>query len=179
MSRGLRRPSRPEPLPAAVRDAAGLPRGEKVLAAAPTRDGRWLLGTRDRFLTVEPTGERDTLRLAWEEIETAHWDRDAERLQVVEVGEFGRARGVHGYGVDDPGLLLDLVRERVSASVVLQRRVVVEGRRGLFVLARRAPGGSGEIRLACQFDEGLDPQDPVVGLAAEEGLRAAAEELGL
>jgi hypothetical protein len=71
-----------------------------------------------------------------------------------------------------------MVRERVTASVLLQRRVVVRGRSGLTVIARRAPRGPGDITWAYDFDPGVDPADPLVAQAAEEGLRAAQEELG-
>ena len=78
----------------------------------------------------------------------------------------------------EPGPLLPMVRERVTASVLLQRRVLVTGRRGLTVIARRPPRGSGEITWAYDLDPGVDPSDPEVVRAAEEGLRAAQEELG-
>ncbi len=42
--------------------------------------------------------------------------------------------------IDEPGRLLELVRERVTASVVFQRHVAIDGRRGVRVIARRAPG---------------------------------------
>ena len=71
------------------------------------------------------------------------------------------------------------MRDRVTASVVLQRRVVVRDRLGLVVVARRAPNGSGDLTWAYELDAGLDPDDPVVRSAAEAGLRSAAEELGL
>ena len=98
--------------------------------------------------------------MPWERVETADWDREEERLRVAEVGEFGQARPVHTFTVAEPRRLLQLVRERVMASVVLQRRVVVSGRQGVLVVARRAPRGNGEITWACEYDEGVDPDDP-------------------
>jgi hypothetical protein len=178
-------------VPAEVIAAALLGPGEKVLAGTRTSDGAWLLGTRDAFYVVPPggpstpseagrTSSRATKRrIPWESIEHADWDRDGERLVVAEVGEFGRVRPQHVFAVPEPGLLLELVRERVTASVVLQRRVAVEGKRGLFVLGRRPPGRGGEVQWAYQFDPGVDPDDPAVIEAAEAGLRAARDELGL
>jgi len=64
------------------------------------------------------------------------------------------------------GLLLELVRERVTASVVLQRRVITDGTRGLLVIGRRPPTGDGEVIWAYQFDAGVDPEDPAVAAAA-------------
>jgi hypothetical protein len=189
-------------VPREVAEAAPLRRGEKVLAGAQARDGSWVLGTRDALYVVpatgpgsttptsggaDPRGPKDShgdampaeMRIPWESIDRADWDRDEDRLVVSEVGEFGRVRPQHVFAVADPGLLLELVRERVTASVVLQRRVVTEGKRGLLVIARRSPAGSGNIAWAYQFDPGVDPDDPGVIAAAEAGLRAAQDELGL
>ena len=123
----------------------------------------------------QPAG---TVRIPWENVETADWDREAERIRVAEVGEFGQARPTHEFAVEEPSRLLQLIRERVTASVLLQRRVAVRGTQGLTVVARRSPHRHGEIVWACEYDPGLDPDDPVVRLAAEQGLRAAADEVG-
>jgi hypothetical protein len=168
-------------VPPEVFDRAGLA-GERVLASAAGRDGTWLLGTREALVVVRPPDEgnrpADTVRLPWEDIETADWDRDEDRLRVAEVGTFGQARPVHVFTLPEPGLLLQLVRERVTASVLLQRRVVVSGKRGLMVVARRAPTGRGEITWTYEFDEDVDPDDPAVREAAALGLRSAQDELG-
>jgi hypothetical protein len=167
-------------VPADVVAALSLPKGEKVLAATLARDGSWLVGTRDALLVVatDPSPEQ-VVRIPWQLVERADWDRDAERLRVLEVGQFGAVRPSYDFEIEDPGRLLQLIRERVTASVVLQRRVVVNGKRGLYVVARRPPRGSGEITWAYEFDENVDPADPAVMAAAERGLRTAAEELGL
>ena len=163
--------------PADVVARAGLDRGVKVLAAAGDRAGTWLLGTRDHLLLVPADGE--PVRIPWQQVESADWNRDDDRLRVSEVGEFGRPRPVHEYLLDDPGQLLPFVRERVTASVVLQRRVVVRDRLGLTVIARRAPNGTGDLAWSYDLDAGLDPDDPEVREMAERGVRTAAEELGL
>lgn len=149
--------------------------GERVLAGTRTADGSWLLGTRDAFLVV--SGETP-VRVPWEQVERADWDRDEERFVVTEVGEFGHERPRHEFSVTEPGLLLELVRERVTASVVLQRRVFVSGRRGLVVVGRRAPRGDGDITWAYEFDPGVEPDDPEVMARAEAALRSAQQELG-
>ena len=150
-----------------------------MLASTAASDGTWLLGTRDALVVVPAESSVEPAEtLPWEGIETADWDRERERLRVTEVGEFGRIRPVHLFTLADPGRLLPMIRERVTASVLLQRRVQVTGTAGLMVVARRAPHGDGDITWACEYDEGVDPDDPVVRLAAEEGLRAAADEVG-
>jgi hypothetical protein len=161
--------------PAEAVQRARLGRGEKVLAHAEAGDGSWLLGTRDAFLVVSATG---ATRIPWEQVETADWDRDTDRLRVAEVGEFGEPRPVHTFGIAQPGDLLQLIRERVTASVVLQRRVEIRDGAGLTILARRPSRGTGEITWAYELDPGLDPADPEVREAAAAGLRAARDELG-
>lgn len=168
-------------VPSSVLDAAVLEKGEKVLAGTANRDGSWLLGTRDALVIVPApvaVGAVQT-RIPWQQVERADWSRDDERLRLNTVGEFGKVRPEYSFEIDDPGLLLELIRERVTASVVLQRRVPVSGKKGLIVIARRAPRGDGEITWAYEFDTGIDPDDPAVMAAARRGLEAAAEELGL
>jgi hypothetical protein len=169
-SRFSRRATPPE-----VVATAGLGSGERVLAAISTQDGIWLLGTRDAF-TVVRQGERR--RIPWELIHRADWDRDEERFLVSEVGEFGRPRAEHSFAVPEPGLLLELVRERVTASVVLSRRVRVRGGTGLLVVGRKAPSGGGDITWTYEFDPGVDPAEPAVMEAAEAALRAARADIG-
>jgi hypothetical protein len=171
-------------VPSEVAAALPLARGEKVLAGTRATDGTWLLGTRDALHVVPPpssgaAGEAALTRIPWESIEKADWDREEEQLVVTDVGEFGRVRPRHVFAVSEPGLLLELVRERVTASIVLQRRIPTQGKRGLTVIGRRPPGNDGEVSWAYEFDAGVDPEDPAVMAAAEAGLRAAQSDLGL
>lgn len=163
-------------VPPQVVTSSGLRPGERVLAGTETTDGVWLLGTHEALHVVRGS---QASRIPWERIERADWDRDRERLVVSEVGEFGRVRPRHAFPVAEPGLLLELVRERVTASVVLLRRVPISGRRGLTVIGRRSPTGAGDVTWAYEFDPGIDPEDPGVMAAAEAALRAAQADLGL
>ena len=146
--------------------------GEKVLAWTVAESGETLAGTRDALYV----GDR---RLPWEEVEAADWDGDASVLRVSEVGSWGEQRVEHVFTVEESRRLLQLIRERVTASVVLQRHVPITGRRGLRVIARRAPRGDRPLAWFYEYDEGIDPDDPVVRLAASEALSAARDEVGL
>ena len=152
-----------------------VPRGEKVLAMTTATDGAVLAGTRDAFYVVR---DGETRRVPWEQVEAANWDRDTDTFRLSEVGSWGEERPVHTATLTDPGRLLELVRERVTASIVLQRHVAVTGRRGLRVIARRAPHGRDPVRWIYEYDEGVDPTDPAVRAAAEEALAAAQLEVG-
>jgi hypothetical protein len=163
-------------VPTDVLERVMLSRGARVLASAHAEDGTWLLGTRDALIVVPPAEPVETI--PWERVATADWNRDEDRLRVTEVAEYGDVPPTHVVAVQEPGLLLQLVRERVTASIVLQRRVPVSGRRGVKVIARRPPQGSGETTWAVELDPGLAPEDPAVREAAARGLQEAQAELG-
>jgi hypothetical protein len=145
--------------------------GEKVLAWAEATGGA-VAGTVAALYLPEG------LRIPWEQVEAADWDLETETLKVTEVGTWGAARPVHSVVLQDPALLLQLVRERVTATVVLQRHVAIRGRSGVRVIARRAPTGARELSWLFEYDEGVDPADPFVEHAAQEALAAARDEVG-
>jgi hypothetical protein len=146
--------------------------GERVLAWTAATTGEVLAGTREALYL-------GGVRLGWEDVEAADWDRDTEEFRVAEVGHWGEPRVEHRVTISEPRRLLELVRERVTASVLLVRHVPLEGRRGVRVIARRAPGGDRALRWIYEYDAGIDPDDPTVRLAAETALAAAQDEVGL
>ena len=160
--RRLTRPPRP-PVPVGP--------GEKVLAWATTGSGEVVAGTRDALYL-------GGTRLPWEEVEAADWDRDTSVLRLSEVGAWGEQRVEHALTIEEPGRMLELVRERVTASVVLQRHVRLERHLGLRVIARRAPRGDRPITWFYEYDEGIDPDDPAVQEVARATLAAARGEVG-
>ena len=144
--------------------------GERLLAWATTAQGP-VGGTRDALYLPDA-------RVPWERVQATDWDRETSVLRVSEVGSWGAVRPEHVLDVEEPGRLLELVRERVTASVVLQRHVPLEGRRGVRVIARRAPSGNQPVQWIYEYDEGVDPADPVVQAAAAEALEAARADVG-
>lgn len=153
-----------------------VPSGERVLAWARSSDGAVVAGSRDALYAQDADGS--LRRVAWEQVEAADWDQDSGVLRVSEVGSWGSARPEHAFTLEEAGRLLELVRERVTASVVHQRHVPVSGRRGLRVIARRAPSGRSGISWVYEYDEGVDPEDPAVRSVAESALAQAREQLG-
>lgn len=151
--------------------------GERILAWAPLVGGGWVVGTRDALYV--PDG-----RVPWEHVQTAGWDRDEGHVRVSEVGSWGEPRPQHLLTVPDAAAqdvdrLLQLLRERVTASVLLSRHVRISGRRGVRVVARRAPSGRSEIGWFYEYDAGIDPDDPFVRAAAETALAAAKADVGM
>ncbi|MCW2829190.1 MAG: hypothetical protein JWQ67_2806 [Marmoricola sp.] len=167
--------ARREGIPADVVARAGLPRGESALAHARAADSTWLLGTRRSLVVVPADGA--ARRIPWEQVEDAAWDQDTSRLRLTEIGVYGEQRPTYSFEMEDPANLLQLVRERVTASIVLQRWVPVRGRQGVTVIGRRSPVG-GAVTWMHAYDAGLDPHDPPVAAAAEQALAAARAEVG-
>ncbi|MCW2753860.1 MAG: hypothetical protein JWQ32_1271 [Marmoricola sp.] len=166
--------ARAERVPTGIVELAGLRRGDRVLAFAQDGD-RWLLGTRPALVIAERG--TDPVRLGWEAIQAADWDKDARRLVVSEVGEYGRPRASYEFTLEDPALLLQLIRERVTASVVLQRGYLIRAKSGFKVIGRRSPDG-GPIAWMHEYDAGIDPDDPDVVIAAAEALARARADVG-
>lgn len=162
-------------LPGEVRLRAALQRGDRVLAWASGPDGTWLLGTKHTLVAVRGDS---VVHVAWGEVERADWNRDAKVLRVVEVGQYGAPRPVHEFAIEEPGDLLAHIRERVTSTIVIERRAVVEGRRGVNVIARRSTRDA-SLRWIYEFDAGVDPEDPGVQRIAEQALASAAAEIGV
>ncbi len=69
------------------------------------------------------------VRIGWERVETADWDEESDTLHVVEVGGLEGPGREHRVVLGPATVLLALVRERVTATVVLQRHVAVRAAR--------------------------------------------------
>jgi len=150
--------------------------GERALAWAQDGQRQWYVGT-DRALLLPEDGS--WRRIGWERVERAEWDRDSGALVVVETAEFGTLEPTHRLRMNDPNRLLELVRERVTASVVVRRFVAVEGRRGITVVGRRVPHSDGALGWSFVVDSGLDESSPAVQAAAERALAQARAEIGV
>jgi hypothetical protein len=149
--------------------------GERLLAWAPVRtpaEGRPHLvgGTRDALYVPD--------RIPWEQVASADWDNETDTLRVVEVGSFGEPAPVHALVLGDAARLLQLVRERVTASIAVQRHVPVAGRRSVRILARRPPGTHAALAWFVEYDDGLDPADPAVAAVVQEALALARADVG-
>jgi hypothetical protein len=152
VSRFLRRPAR-------------VGSGERVLASAPVLGGEEVVtGTREALYV----GGR---RWPWEGLRGATWDSESSLLTVTE-----NDGTVHRIAVDTPTRLLQLVRERVTASVVVQRTVSLPLGTAR-VVARRAGGGERAITWTVEYDDLADPADPAVATLVRSALAAAQDEL--
>jgi hypothetical protein len=163
-------------LPRDVERTLPLQTGESALAAAADTQGHWYVGTALALLVPEEHGWR---RLGWEDVERANWDRDSEQLVVVETADFGKPEPTYRAQLANPERLLRLIRERVTASIVVRFFEPVEGKRGITVSGRRSPHSDDEIVWSVLVDPGLDERSEQVRAAAERALAAAQAEVGI
>lgn len=147
----------------------GLERGERVLAIGSGPAGR-VVATNRRLLMPD-------VAVTWDRVERASWDGEEETLYVTEILPDGRSRP-RRVAITKPGRLVDVVRELVTASVVLIRKVPIDGTKGVRVTGRRQPDG--DLTWTAAIDAGLDIEDPVVKEkidAAVATVRAEVETL--
>ena len=137
--------------------------GDKPLAWAAVA-GDWVVASRDRlFLPLQAP-------VTWDQVIRAAWDAPVLELQLAE--------GPYRLVIENPGLIPDVVNERVKASVVVQHHVPLRGDKGVRIVARRKPGGA-EVTWRVTFDAGLDPADPELRADADAALAELRTTMGL
>lgn len=150
--------------------------GERVLAAARVAgEERWLLGTRRRLALV--SAAEPMLTWTWDQIQAMDWKAEEHTLRWSPIGSFGEVRESAAYKLVDADLLLQLVRERITASILFERHEPVRGKLGFRVIARRNPGG-GPLTWMCDFDPGVEPEAPGMPERVEAALARAQAEIG-
>ena len=167
--------------PKAVRDLVSP--GERVLAWGTIRSatGGYAVAT-DQALYLP-----EMIRLPWEQITKATWGDDFVLVvegRLVAPGEARRDGHAAPVGpdrswrvaIDDPHALPTVVYERVTSTIVVSERVVLQGDRGARVVGRRAGDG---VRWTVTFDPGLDAEDPELRRRANEALADLRATLGV
>ncbi len=170
----MRRHSDPRP-PKDILAALERRRGERVLAWATGPQGEWILGTNLALHVPQPGGGHR--RIGWESIERADWQSETDRLAVVEVADWGQPEVTTVLQVEVPGHLLELLRERVTKSIVYRMYAPVRRSAGLSVVGRRPPSGRAPVTWSFVLAPSLDPKDPAVAQVAEAALSQAQREL--
>jgi hypothetical protein len=161
-------------LPTDVASALDLHPGERALAWANGPSGEWYVGT---DLAIHLPAQHGYRRLGWEDVERAEWHHDSDKLAIVEVADWGEPERTTVVEVTEPGRLLELLRERVTKSVVCTVYSRVRGKAGLSVVGRRSPSGRGPTTWSYVLSVGLDPADPQVEEVAARALADARHEL--
>ncbi len=163
--RWTRRPA----LPPEARDALPLQSRERVLASARLADGTWVAATRRALLLPGR-------RIEWVTIAHAEWSDEDDALLVDQLGGPDGLPQRHRLVLDEPGRLPEVLRERVTSSIVASRHIPVVGRAGVRIVARRVPGQD-DLVWQVVVDRELDPGDERVQAAGETGISALRREL--
>ncbi len=158
-------------LPPDVVERLRLATGDRVLAAAPF-DGGHLVAT--RYGLWELPAEADPTFLHWDEVDRADWHEG--RFTVVLTPAEGEARS-RGYPVTAPGRMPEVVRDRVTASIVVNNPHRLSGGGTVRVLARRREGEDG-LRWLLAFERAADARDAARRAEAEGYLAQARESVG-
>ena len=125
------------------------------------------LGQVDLGATEPGTAGDGWRHVGWHEVEHGGWNAESRSLSwTLYSGRRGRV------ALAEPGRLPELFRERVAASIVVERFVPIRGERGVTVTARRDLGGGGTISWHSTLTRGLSWSTEGV---AEEAARASAE----
>ena len=119
-------------------------------------------------------GDEDGWRhVGWHRIEHGGWNAENRTLSW---SEYGGRRG--RVSLSAPGRLPELFRERVAASIAVERFVPVAGERGVTVTARRELGGEGELSWHSTLTRGLTWSSVGVTETAEQAMAALRSEYG-
>ena len=157
-------------LPAEARDALPLHPRERLLAAARLTDGSWVAATPGALVLPGR-------RVDWSAVAHAEWSDEKSQLRVDQLRTADSDPETHVLALDEPGRVPEVVRDRVTSSIVASRHTPVEGRAGVRVVARRVPGED-ELRWQVVVDRGLDPADPRVQAASDTAVSDLRRELG-
>jgi hypothetical protein len=165
-------------IPQAVKTALRLSRGERVLAASRAADGSYVVATAlalYRGWGRPSSAENDHWRLPYEDILRVVWDDEAELLRVWEPS---LPNGYTEVPLPDPGAIPETVRERVTSTLVVSHHIPLQGKRGVWLSARRSAADS-EVRWTMLFDAGLDPTDPGLRTLAAAALEELRQSTGV
>lgn len=166
------------PLDKAVVAGLETQRGEKPLAHAEDSDGRVYVATRlALYLPVGSTGRHR--RVPWHEVQAAEWDRDTGVLTLLEWAPPGEPRLTTRAAFPAADLLLTVLRERVTGSVVLTRTAPVEGTDVFVTASIRRRADDGELLVQVGYPLGVDPRRPEVLVAAGQAEAQARDDVGL
>lgn len=141
------------------------------LAEAVLAQGRLTTGEEVQATRLDLLVPSRALRLPWDRVTAATWNDPT--LHVIASGT------TYDFDLEDPGLLPEVIRERVQASILVTEHVDLRGDAGARFSARRAPFGDTEIRWTVTFDAGLDPLDPELRALAERVLERLRQTYGV
>ena len=148
-----------------------LGRRPTILAWAPTDDG-WVIGLPGAMLWGDGESWRS---FPWHQVTTGQWDGLRGRLTWLDAGGVAHVATLEG-----GGRVAELFNERISASLVISRRVDLEaGQHITLALRRNLEPGSDQTAWQVIPGDGVDLQDPHVRARVDQELATAQTDFGL
>ena len=160
-------------LPASVRAAMGMTRGEKVLAWAPLARSRGHVALTVTHVHAALTGEQP-IAVAWDAVAHASWD---DPLLVVVFDADGQQLRM-SLDLAEPGDVPEVLRERVTSTVVFEGHRLLTAEVGARFIDRRAVG-AGPVRWSVAFDDPAAAANPANRALADTALAALRADVGL
>lgn len=161
-------------LPAEVRDAAvralAEVGGERRVLAWGQDGEKYAVGFPGHLAYDDGNGWH---LLAWHRVLRGGWDKDTQKLTWI---DYDGERGA--LPLSRPGTLPDLFKERVEASIMVQRQVPVAGtKHGVVVVGRRVLGTEPPVvEWHASLNKGTTWSAPGAREAAEEALASLKAE---
>ncbi|HSU35993.1 MAG TPA: hypothetical protein VLJ88_10060, partial [Propionibacteriaceae bacterium] len=118
--------------------------------------------------------ESDWTHLGWHEIEHGTWNSETAVLSWT---RHGGGRG--SVQLTQPGRMPELFRERIAATIALERFVPLAGERGVTITARRNLDDAGSISWHSTLTRGLTWQTEGVREAVDEAMARLRGEYDL
>ena len=150
--------------------ALGVRKGERIMATGlgpKTYQPAVVIAT-DQAIYY---GASIPVRLEWPEIAKAQWEQPWLSLVTVN----GERIKLH---LDPAGELPPVVRDRVTASVLIRERVPLDIGGTVVCVGRREPA-SDHVTWLLEFDPDSDPTDPHISASADRALAELRATLGV
>ena len=138
-------------------------------------------GPRAGYCIASPTilsygAEEGWKHVGWHEIERGGWNAELRKLSWVLHAAPGKPSPRGSLELVEPGRLPELFRERVSATIAIERFVPLVGERGVTITARRDLGGTGTVAWHGTLTRGLSWETDGVRAAVDQAMEELRTE---
>jgi hypothetical protein len=166
----------------------GLPRAiydswRSSLATQPGRPGRILAWATTSggfciasLATLSYGDEEDWKHVGWHEIERGAWNAELRKLTWALHAAPGEPSPRGSLELIEPGRVPELFRERIVATIAIEKFVPLVGERGVTITARRDLGGTGAVAWHSTLTRGLNWQTAGVRAAVDQAMEQVRTE---